>query len=52
MDVVNGYAVDIIDRRFGWEIPRKQFWNDLGELAKKNGCVWGGDWKDPEVYAD
>jgi peptidoglycan L-alanyl-D-glutamate endopeptidase CwlK len=42
-----GYAVDIVDRRFGWKPPDGKFWTDLGALAKENGCVWGGDWTDP-----
>ena len=48
VDVVNGFAVDIVDRRFGWDTPHKRFWKDLGELAKKNGCGWGGDWTKPD----
>jgi peptidoglycan L-alanyl-D-glutamate endopeptidase CwlK len=48
VDVVNGFAVDIVDRRCGWDIPHKEFWRDLGELAKKNGCAWGGDWRTPD----
>jgi peptidoglycan L-alanyl-D-glutamate endopeptidase CwlK len=48
MDVANGYAVDIIDRRFGWNIPHPQFWTVLGDCAKKYGCGWGGDWRKPD----
>jgi len=48
VDVVNGYAVDIVDRRYGWDIAAAQFWKDLGHLAKKYGCGWGGDWKKPD----
>ena len=48
VDIVYGFAVDIVDRRFGWEIPQKKFWKDLGELAKENGCAWGGDFKKPD----
>ena len=48
VDIVNGYAVDIVDKRFGWNVPDPQFWNDLGELAKKYGCSWGGDWSKPD----
>ena len=43
-DVMNGYAVDIVSKRFGWNPPDKRFWDDLGALAKKYGCEWGGDW--------
>lgn len=48
VDVAVGYAVDIVDRRFGWD-AKPGFWKDLGLLAKKHGCVWGGDWKKPDV---
>jgi len=42
----NAYAVDIIDKRWGWkdEAESHGFWNALGEEAKKLGLVWGGDW--------
>lgn len=44
-----GKAVDIIDRRYGWDGPASdtnyQFWRDLGEAAKRRGLQWGGDWK-------
>lgn len=48
IDIVNGYAVDIVDRRDGWDIPKHRFWTDLGHFAKKYGCEWGGDWKKPD----
>lgn len=41
---ITGQAADIIDRRYGWKAPQK-FWDDLGELAKAQGLIWGGDWK-------
>ena len=45
-----GLAADIIDRRYGWEglaaDKDYQFWKDLGEAAKAEGLLWGGDWKD------
>jgi peptidoglycan LD-endopeptidase CwlK len=44
-EVVNGYAVDIVSRVHGWNPPRKKFWEDLGAIARKYGCEWGGDWK-------
>ena len=44
-EVMNGYAVDIVSRIHGWHPPDKRFWEDLGVLAKKYGCEWGGDWK-------
>jgi peptidoglycan L-alanyl-D-glutamate endopeptidase CwlK len=46
--VIHGFAVDIVDRRFGWEVPDKKFWKDLGALAKVSGCLWGGDWAKPD----
>jgi hypothetical protein len=43
-EVMNGYAVDIVSRVYGWD-PDKRFWADLGTLARQYGCEWGGDWK-------
>jgi hypothetical protein len=51
-------AVDIIDRRYGWE-PKdaaKQeraaaFFRALGLGAKARGLSWGGDWKQTNVWA-
>ncbi|SET62833.1 peptidoglycan L-alanyl-D-glutamate endopeptidase CwlK [Nitrosomonas marina] len=42
----NAYAADIIDKRWGWEKKAEDngFWSALGEEAKKQGLVWGGDW--------
>jgi peptidoglycan L-alanyl-D-glutamate endopeptidase CwlK len=42
----NSYAADIIDSRFGWapEAEQNGFWKALGEEAKAQGLVWGGDW--------
>jgi len=48
VDITLGYAVDIVDRRYGWNIPNTRFWDDLGVLAKKHGCSWGGDWRNPD----
>lgn len=49
VDVVYGNAADIVDERYGWGGPAAnrqfQFWGDLGRIAKKHGCRWGGDWK-------
>jgi peptidoglycan LD-endopeptidase CwlK len=45
VDVAVGYAVDIVDRVYLWHPKNPKFWDDLGVLAKKYGCVWGGDWK-------
>lgn len=54
VDVVEGNAADIVDRRYGWNGPAAkagfQFWKDPGEIARKHGCRWGGDWKSfPDV---
>ncbi len=53
LQVVQGNAADIIDKRYGWNglAANKdfQFWKDLGRIAKKYGCTWGGDWKMRDV---
>ncbi|RPI23442.1 MAG: M15 family peptidase [Acidobacteria bacterium] len=50
---VFGSAADIIDKRYGWAglAANKdfKFWKDLGRVAKKHGCSWGGDWKIKDV---
>jgi LysM repeat protein len=50
---LKGYGADIIDSRYGWSGPAAKldykFWKDLGEAAKKQGLVWGGDWKFVDV---
>ncbi len=44
-----GDAVDIVDKRYGWEGPMSnlnhQFWKDLGKAAVEQGLEWGGNWK-------
>ena len=42
----NSYAADIIDSRWGWEPAAREngFWDALGQAAKDQGLVWGGDW--------
>jgi hypothetical protein len=45
-----GLAVDfckMIDGKPSWAGD----WGFLGELAKRNGLVWGGDWGDPNLPA-
>ena len=53
VQVVRGNAVDIVDRRYGWEGKAKdqkfKFWTDLGAAAHQHGCQWGGDWKPRRV---
>jgi peptidoglycan L-alanyl-D-glutamate endopeptidase CwlK len=42
-------AVDVIDKRYGWNAPKK-FWADVGQSAQKHGLAWGGNWKNfPDV---
>ena len=42
LQVVRGNAVDIVDKRYGWEGKAKskdfQFWKDLGAAAHSNDC--------------
>ena len=40
------YAADIIDARYAWtpQADTSGFWKALGEEAKRQGLVWGGDW--------
>jgi peptidoglycan L-alanyl-D-glutamate endopeptidase CwlK len=40
------YAADIIDSRYAWtqQAESSGFWTALGEEAKRQGLVWGGDW--------
>jgi len=46
---LTGRAVDIVDKRYGWSGKASnlnfQFWKDLGEAAKRQGLIWGGNWK-------
>ena len=51
--VVQLYAADIVDERWGWEGEAKDlnhpFWKALGQCAKKAGLEWGGDWAKRDV---
>ena len=42
LQVLRGNAVDIVDKRYGWEGKAKskdfQFWKDLGAAAHSNDC--------------
>jgi hypothetical protein len=42
----NSYAADIVDERWNWgsEAEANGFWDALGEEAKAEGLVWGGNW--------
>lgn len=56
-------GADIIDRRWAWgnskadkssndykiSTGKHPFWTALGIAAKKQGAVWGGDWRRPDV---
>ena len=43
---LKGRAVDIADMRYLWTIPQShKFWKDLGKACRKQGLIWGGDWK-------
>ena len=52
---LTGYAVDIIDARYAWNIPQNhRFWYDLGittlDLAKTEPALgWGGLWSRGKV---
>lgn len=51
--LVELYAADIVDERWGWEGPAKDlghaFWKDLGSYARAQALEWGGDWKKQDV---
>jgi hypothetical protein len=42
----NAYAADIVDARYAWseQAASSGFWKALGEEAKAQNLVWGGDW--------
>jgi hypothetical protein len=40
-----GLAVDIVENDDTPWIAVPKFWKTLGQLAKAQGCVWGGNWK-------
>jgi len=42
----NSYAADIIDSRFAWsqQAELSGFWKALGQEARSQGLIWGGDW--------
>jgi len=51
--VIELYAADIVDERWGWEGPAKDlnhpFWTDLGKYAEAEGLEWGGRWSKRDV---
>lgn len=49
---VIGHAIDIvpeIDGIISWNAP-KEVWQRMGEIGKKYGFEWGGDWKEFQDY--
>lgn len=45
IDQIRGNAVDIIQKGYdNWDKIPLAFWTDLGTVARKYGCIWGGDW--------
>ena len=42
----NGLGADIIEVRYGWsdQAASSGFWKALGEVARTQNLVWGGDW--------
>jgi hypothetical protein len=51
--ILQSYAADIVDERWGWEGEAKnlnhQFWEDLSRYSKSEGLEWGGDWPKKDV---
>lgn len=49
----NAYAVDIIDKRWGWgdKAEENGFWTALGKAGKAEGLYWGGDWRSFKDWA-
>ena len=39
---LTGHAVDVVDRRWGWNPPSRKFWFHLGAACIKAGLAWGG----------
>jgi len=41
-----GFGADIVDRRWGWNVPAgRTYWQDLMGAAQAEGLVSGGAWK-------
>ncbi|HET6495486.1 MAG TPA: M15 family metallopeptidase [Polyangia bacterium] len=44
-----GMAVDVVEKdATPWDAP-VSFWNEIGEAAERNGLVWGGRWRKPDL---
>ena len=41
----HGWAVDVCEFRSGKPYWKSKHWKEIGDIAKKHGLVWGGDWK-------
>ncbi len=39
-----GWAVDVVEYTNGSPNWKSKHWNEIGEIGKKYGLVWGGDW--------
>lgn len=40
-----GLAFDVVEIRNGAALWENSRWNEIGQLGKSYGLVWGGDWK-------
>jgi peptidoglycan L-alanyl-D-glutamate endopeptidase CwlK len=39
-------AVDVVPVKYGWFLWHdKELWAKIGKIGKKQGLIWGGDWK-------
>lgn len=44
-----GLAADVVFKKNGkWSWSEEHDWKKLGEIGKKCGLEWGGDWKRPD----
>lgn len=43
-----GLAVDVIHRMKEWDAGDEWF-HRVAEIFKRNGCKWGGDWRNPDL---
>ena len=41
----HGWAVDVCEYVDGQPNWKSEHWDEIGDLGKKHGLVWGGDWK-------
>lgn len=39
-------AIDVVPVKYGWYMWHdRKLWKKIGEIGKKNGLIWGGDWR-------